>query len=128
MSDFYCEEAIPRHTAIDVVLETDDVLAFHHTRPYWPIHIVVVPKDHVPSLTDLGEHSMDAVTKVMEVVREVAAGVEREHGACRVLTNLGHYQDSKHLHFHVAFGESYGRNIDPAEAEDSAGERLQEGK
>jgi len=115
MSDFYCDEAIPRNTPIEVVLETDDVLAFHHTRPYWPVHIVVVPKFHVPSLTNLGEHSMDVLASVLEVVRKVAASVEQEHGACRVLTNLGEYQDSKHLHFHVAYGESYGRNIDPAD-------------
>jgi histidine triad (HIT) family protein len=29
-----------------------------------------------------------------------------EKGAVRVLTNLGRYQDSKHLHFHVYSGES----------------------
>jgi histidine triad (HIT) family protein len=31
--------------------------------------------------------------------------VVAEHGACRVLTNLGRYQESKHLHFHVNSGE-----------------------
>ncbi|WP_396136144.1 hypothetical protein [Brevibacillus brevis] len=35
----------------------------------------------------------------------MATQVQSEHGACRVLTNLGKYQDSKHLHFHVFFGE-----------------------
>ena len=115
MSDFYCDEAIPRRTEIDVVAETDEVLAFHHTRPYWPVHIVVVPKAHVPSLTDLGGHSEALLASVLAVVREIAARVEREHGACRVLTNLGSYQDSKHLHFHVASGDSYGRNMTPSE-------------
>jgi histidine triad (HIT) family protein len=28
-----------------------------------------------------------------------------EQGACRVLTNLGDYQDSKHLHWHIISGE-----------------------
>jgi histidine triad (HIT) family protein len=42
---------------------------------------------------------------VLAVVRRVAEQVTREHGACRVLTNLGRYQDSKHLHFHVNAGE-----------------------
>jgi histidine triad (HIT) family protein len=42
---------------------------------------------------------------VLAVVRRVAAQVMREHGACRVLTNLGRDQDSKHLHFHVNSGE-----------------------
>jgi len=103
--DFYCDEAISGRTEIRVVVETDDVLAFHHTRPFWPVHIVVVPKHHVPSLTDLGDSSDELLTTVMAVVRRVAAEVEAEHGACRVLTNLGRYQDSKHLHFHVNSGE-----------------------
>ncbi len=113
MSDFYCDEAIPGNTPVQVVAETAEVLAFHHTRPYWPVHIVVVPKAHVPSLTNLGEYSDEVLAKVMAVVRSVAASVEKEHGACRVLTNLGEYQDSKHLHFHVAYGASFGRNVDP---------------
>lgn len=112
VSDFYCDEALSGKTPIITVLETDDVLAFHHTKPYWPVHIVVVPKKHVPSLTDLGEESIDLVYKVLDVVREVAAKIEMDHGACRVFSNLGKYQDSKHLHFHVASGESYGRNVD----------------
>ena len=103
--DFYCDEALSGTTPIEVVLETDDVLAFHHTKPFWPVHIVVIPKAHVPSLTNLGEFSEATVHKVLSVVREVAANVESEHGACRVLTNLGAYQDSKHLHFHVNFGD-----------------------
>ena len=102
--DFYCDEAISGRTPVEVVVETDEVLAFHHTRPFWPVHIVVVPKRHVPSLTDLGAETDDLLARVIAVVRQVAAEVEAEHGACRVLTNLGRYQDSKHLHFHVNSG------------------------
>ena len=109
--DFYCDEALSGRTPVRVVTETEDVLAFHHTKPYWPVHIVVIPKAHVPSLTNLGEHPLSLVHSVLEMVRSIAADVEREHGSCRVLTNLGTYQDSKHLHFHVAHGESFGRNV-----------------
>jgi histidine triad (HIT) family protein len=69
------------------------------------VHIVVIPKRHVPSLTDLGEADPTMLGRLLEVVRTVAADVEREHGAARVLTNLGRYQDSKHLHFHVNSGD-----------------------
>ena len=103
--DFYCDEALSGRTPIEVVEETDDVLAFHHTRPFWPVHIVVVPRAHVPSLTNLGDFDESVVHRVLAVVRRIAARVEAEHGACRVLTNLGAYQDSKHLHFHVSSGE-----------------------
>lgn len=110
--DFYCDEAISGRTRVDVVAETVDVLAFHHTQPFWPVHIVVVPKQHVPSLTDLGDASTDVLMKVLDVVRAVAADVESEHGACRVLTNLGRYQDSKHLHFHVNSGVPRNSEVD----------------
>jgi histidine triad (HIT) family protein len=88
-SDFYCDEALSGRTPVEVVMKTDDVLAFHHTRPHWLVHIVIVPKVHVPWLTNLGGHSVELVHRLLDVVRKVAAQVERERGACRVITNLG---------------------------------------
>lgn len=38
-------------------------------------------------------------------LKKVASQVVSEHGACRVITNLVKYQDSKHLHFHVLSGQ-----------------------
>ncbi len=109
-SDFYCDEALSGKTPITKVIETDEVLAFQHTRPFWPVHIVVIPKKHIPSLTDLAGHPIELVHEVLDVVRIVAADIEKEHGSARVLTNLGEYQDSKHLHFHVVHGEPMGSN------------------
>lgn len=104
-SDFYCDEVLSGKTAVRRVAETDRVLAYHHTRPFWPVHIVVIPKQHVPSLTDLGAADEGLLHELLATVRDVARTVETEHGAARVLTNLGRYQDSKHLHFHVNSGE-----------------------
>jgi histidine triad (HIT) family protein len=102
--DFYCDEVLSGRTPVKVVHETANVLAYYHTRPFWPVHIVVIPKRHITSLLTL-EGSDDALLlELLRVVREVATEVLAEHGACRVLTNLGNYQDSKHLHWHVCFG------------------------
>lgn len=103
--DFYCDEVLSGKTPVEVVRETERVLAYHHTRPFWPVHVVVIPKQHVPSLVDLGDADEGLLADLLAVVREVAAEVEATHGAARVLTNLGRYQDSKHLHFHVNSGE-----------------------
>jgi histidine triad (HIT) family protein len=105
MNDFYCEEALSGNTPVTRVFESDNVLAFHHTRPFYPVHIVVIPKHHIDSLLTVGE---DLLIELLDVVRRVATTVLEEHGACRVLTNLGAYQDSKHLHWHVAFGDPLG--------------------
>ncbi len=103
--DFYCDEVLSGRTPVKVVRETANCLAYWHTRPFWPVHVVVIPKRHVPSLVDLGGADSALLHELLELVREVAAQVLQEHGAARVLTNLGRYQDSKHLHFHVNSGE-----------------------
>lgn len=103
--DFYCDEVLSGRTPVTKVLETDNVLAYHHTRPFYPVHIVAIPKKHISSLLTLEPSHNDLLLELMDVVKRVAAQVQAEHGACRVLTNLGKYQDSKHLHFHVFYGE-----------------------
>lgn len=100
-TDFYCDVALADTMALDVVHETDTVLAYHHTRPYRPVHIVVIPKQHVGSLTTVTAADEPLVRDLLSVVQRVAAQVEAEHGAAAVLTNLGDYQDSKHLHVHI---------------------------
>lgn len=103
-NDFYCDEVLSGRTPVTRVLETERVLAYHHTRPFWPVHIVVIPKQHIASLLTLPSDSA-LLAELIAVVQEVATAVVAEHGACRVLTNLGEYQESKHLHWHVCSGE-----------------------
>ena len=103
--DFYCDNVLSGKIDIDKVYETGNVLAYHHTRPFWQTHIVVIPKRHISSLLTL-ESSDDALfLELFEVIRKVADVVVTKKGAARVLTNLGEYQDSKHLHFHVYSGD-----------------------
>jgi histidine triad (HIT) family protein len=102
-NDFYCDEVLNGRTTINKVLETDNVLAYWHTRPFWETHIVVIPKTHVGSLLSLSDNEL--LIELFDVVKKVAATVVNECGAARVLTNLGDYQDSKHLHFHVNSGK-----------------------
>jgi histidine triad (HIT) family protein len=106
--DFYCDVAIPRAVELDVVHEDDLVLAYHHTRPFWQVHLVAVPKRHVASFTTAGPADEDDLRALLAVVQRLARQVEVEHGAAAVLTNLGTYQDSKHLHVHVHSGPQVG--------------------
>jgi histidine triad (HIT) family protein len=103
--DFYCDVAIPHPTALTVVHDDEWILAFHHTRPFWKTHMVVVPKKHIASLTTVVESDADLMRRLFVVVQSVAREVEERAGAASVVTNLGRYQDSKHLHIHVHSGE-----------------------
>jgi len=98
VSDWYCEELLSGRAAVDVLFEDDAVVAFWHTRPHYAHHAVVVPKHHVESLLTCDPATLAGL---MEVVRAIAAGFVAGYGGAHVVTNLGDYQESKHLHFHV---------------------------
>ena len=105
MTDFYCDEVFSRRTQVDFRHEDDRVVAFDHTRPAYDLaHVVVAPRQHVQDLLSVDDTLLHAV---MEVVRSQARRVTSEFGACRVITNLGDYQDSKHLHWHVVSGNRH---------------------
>ena len=103
--DFYCDEVLSGKTKVKKVLETENVLAYFHTRPFYPVHIVTIPKKHISSLITLEESDNELLLELFSVIKQVATHVTSEYGACRVLTNLGKYQDSKHLHWHIVTGE-----------------------
>jgi histidine triad (HIT) family protein len=103
-NDFYCDEVLSGKTSVEKVFESDTVLAYLHTRPAYDVHIVVIPKKHISSLITIEESEAGLLLELLSVVKQVAAEVVSEHGACRVITNIGAYQDSKHLHWHVVFG------------------------
>jgi histidine triad (HIT) family protein len=111
LSDFYCDEALAGRVHLTRVVETENVLAFHHTRPSYDVHIVVIPKQHIASLLETAEHEA-LLLELLGVVRQIAGDVVAKHGACRVVTNLGRYQDSKHLHWHVVSGSLRPAKVD----------------
>jgi len=104
MPDFYCQEIISGRRKVDIVFETKLVMAFHHTNPYFEEHIVIIPKEHYDSLvsypnTPTLNHDMFAA------ITFVTALLEQKHGACRVSSNVGDYQSTKHLHWYVHYGK-----------------------
>jgi len=105
-SDFYCDEVLSGKIPVAKVTETDLVLAYHHTKPFYENHIVVIPKIHVGSLiSDENENTDDLMLELMRVIKKVAAEMVSKTGAATLLTNMGNYQDEKHFHLHVVSGE-----------------------
>ena len=105
-NDFYCDEVLSGKVDVTKIYETDNVLAYYHTRPFYEVHIVVIPKKHINSLISLmDDKDHELLIELMEVVSQVSKKIIGEYGASRIVTNLGEYQESKHLHWHVAYGK-----------------------
>ena len=102
--DFYCAEVLSGRLTVERVAESANVLAFHHTQPYWPLHIVVVPKRHIASLAELAADDLPVAREMLELASEICRSVVATHGGCRLSTNCGDCQSTKHLHFYIHHG------------------------
>lgn len=101
-TDFYCDFVFSGKIYVDKVKETDNLLAFHHTKPSYDVHIVIVPKEHIATLLNVGD--MNLVKEVFELAREIIRERKFNETNFRIITNGGSFQDSKHLHFHLISG------------------------
>ena len=101
MNDFYCDQVIPGKIKINIVFETKNVLAFHHTKPYWERHIVIIPKKHIDGLsTYIPSPALN--TDFFRAIKLVTKMLEDKYGGCRVCSNIGNYQTTKHLHWYLS--------------------------
>ena len=105
MSDFYCDSVLSSKLEVTVVFETELVLAFHHTHSYFERHVVIVPKQHVESLTSPEVIDSDLSKDFIIAINRVTSIIEKEFGGCRVSSNIGNYQTTKHLHWYVHSGK-----------------------
>ena len=87
------------------VYENDTVYAFRDINPQAPVHVLVVPKKHVSSLSDVDQLADAEIASCLRAIREIAAS-ENLTGGFRVISNCGPdaCQSVSHLHFHILGG------------------------
>ena len=90
----------------DVVFETDRLLAFRDIRPQAPVHVLIIPKRHIPTLDDFPEDDPNLAADVLRAVSRVAALEGLAAGGYRVVVNCrgDAGQEVYHLHLHVLGG------------------------
>jgi histidine triad (HIT) family protein len=88
------------------VYEDEDFLAFHDIHPKAPVHVLVIPKFHLPTLADAGEQDTALLGLMMDAVRKVADQLKLDAGY-RVVINVreGGGQEVFHIHVHILGGK-----------------------
>lgn len=94
----------------DIVLEDDEVVAFHDINGRAPVHVLVIPRHHVESLSEVGELPDSVAKRLFDASREVAEKlvVENSGYAVRINNGTDAGQEVFHLHLHVLGGERIG--------------------
>ena len=92
----------------DVVAESPGALAFRDLNPQAPLHVLVVPRTHVPDVAELADTDPSTVAELVRVARQVAvdAGHESYRLVCNTGTEAG--QSVFHAHVHVLAGRGLG--------------------
>ncbi len=85
--------------------ETGTLVAFYHPTPSHPVHVLLVPKKAVGSLTDLTPADALFLADLFDTVRRLVAELKLEEAGYRLIVNGGQYQDVPQLHFHLVSGK-----------------------
>ena len=91
------------------VYEDEYVFAFRDINPVAPVHVLVVPKQHIPCADAIGAANSVYVAKCFEAIAKIAKAEGLENGY-RVINNCGEDggQTVMHLHFHLIGGTDLG--------------------
>jgi histidine triad (HIT) family protein len=87
---------------VERLSETATLLAFLHPAPAYPLHILLVPKRPIPSLSELDPRAdSEFLADVYATTQKLVRQFNLEAGGYRLIVNGGKYQDFPYLHFHL---------------------------
>ena len=93
-----------------IVFEDDQAIAFRDINPQAPVHLLVVPRKHIPSLVEAETHDEALLGHLFLVAQKLAEGENLNRNGYRVVLNTGSYagQTVPHVHLHLLGGRSFG--------------------
>ncbi len=96
-----------------IVYENDKVVAFRDAKPVAPVHVLIVPKEHIESLKDINGDNADILIDIHLAANEVAKITGIYERGYRLINNCGvdAGQSVRHLHYHLIGGANLGPKI-----------------
>lgn len=94
---------------VEKLYEDDKVLAFPDINPMAPVHILIIPKQHIDSILAIDNTNSDILASVVAAIKYLTSANELFRGGFRVVTNCGENagQSVPHLHFHLLGGRRF---------------------
>lgn len=93
-----------------IVYEDDQVVVFKDVNPQAPVHVLLIPRKHIPSILEMQQEDQALVGHLFAVADQVARDLGVSKEGFRVVTNCGPAagQTVPHLHFHLLGGRELG--------------------
>ena len=100
-------------TPAAILYQDDEVIAFRDIAPQAPTHLLVIPKEHIPSIAELGRGQSELVAHLVYVANELARREGVAGRGYRLVINCGREggQVVPHLHLHLLGGRRLSGNM-----------------
>ena len=100
MDCIFCKIA-QKQAPAQIAYEDDEFIAFHDIRPKAPLHLLLVPKKHIPSLQESQEGDAELLGKLLLRAQKVAQ--EKQVKGYKLAINVGKEggQEIDHIHLHL---------------------------
>ena len=104
MSNCLFCKIVNKEISSDIVYEDDDVLAFNDIDKKAPVHILIIPKKHIPTFNDIDNYSI--IEKITKTIQKLARDKKIDKEGYRVVANCNQNggQAVFHLHYHLLGG------------------------
>lgn len=112
MSDCIFCKIIAGEIPSQKVYEDELVYAFKDINPMAPVHILVVPKEHISNLLEIDSSNSNVIAHIYEVIAKIAKEYNLEDGF-RVVSNCNENgcQTVFHIHFHILGGKKLSEQM-----------------
>ncbi|MGD8536650.1 MAG: histidine triad nucleotide-binding protein [Candidatus Aminicenantes bacterium] len=106
MEDCIFCKIINKEIPASIVYEDERIIAFDDINPQAPVHILLIPKEHFPSLNEIPEDKKNVLNHLLLKAREIAREKEIGERGYRIVLNTAREsgQDVLHIHFHLLGG------------------------
>lgn len=106
MSDDLFLKIINREIPADIIYETDEILAFRDINPQAPVHVLIIPKEHIKTMNDLEPGHEEMIGKLFLAAAEIAEkeGIAEDGYRVAMNCNQAGGQAVYHIHLHLLGG------------------------
>ncbi|AEG16178.1 histidine triad (HIT) protein [Desulfofundulus kuznetsovii DSM 6115] len=100
---------VKKEIPAEIVYEDDHVMAFKDIHPAAPVHLLLIPKKHIPTFFDLTDEDVSIIGRVQLAAARVARQLNLEEKGFRLVSNCK--EDAGQLIFHIHYHLLGGRAL-----------------
>ena len=105
MNCIFCKIA-QKEINTEILYEDADVIAFRDANPIAPVHVLIIPKRHIPTIDDLKETDEKLAGKIILTAKKLARDLNISEKGYKLLFRVKEHggQEIEHIHLHLLGG------------------------